>query len=181
MKFEIYIFGVTILQMEQKTNMNFDKYDWPCTFNFTYAQVYSITARGLGQGPSCCRRNVVKYHWGIQYVMEVRYQHHNHLVAEQATSNVLYKNSGLKVAQINCIRMEIVFCVPQQILLERTNFHLGPNSFYCGKMQYSVVYSTYWLTPWTLMCIQFGVSAILHNVLCGFGHVKDCLKSSIGL
>ena len=30
MKFEIYIFGVTILQMEQKTNMNFDKYDWPC-------------------------------------------------------------------------------------------------------------------------------------------------------
>ena len=25
--------------------------------------------------------NVVKYHWGIQYVTEVRYQHHNHLVA----------------------------------------------------------------------------------------------------
>ena len=35
------------------------------------------------------QRNVVKYHWGIQYVMEVRYQHHNHLVAEQATTNVL--------------------------------------------------------------------------------------------
>ena len=30
-----------------------------------------------------------KYHWGIQYVMEVRYQHHNQLVAEQATINVL--------------------------------------------------------------------------------------------
>ena len=40
------------------------------------------------------------------------------------------KNSGLKVAQINCIRMDIVFCVPQQLLMERTNFHLGPNSFY---------------------------------------------------
>ena len=47
---------------------------------------------------------------------------------------IFSKNSGLKVAQINCIRMEIVFCVPQQILLERTNFHLGPKSFYCGKM-----------------------------------------------
>ena len=33
------------------------------------------------------------------------------------------------VAQINCIRMEIVFCVLQQVLLERTNFLLGPNSF----------------------------------------------------
>ena len=36
------------------------------------------------------QRNVAKYHWGIQYVMKVRYQHHNHLVAEQAsTTNVL--------------------------------------------------------------------------------------------
>ena len=79
------------------------------------------------------QRNVVKYHWDIQYVMEVRYQHHNHLVAEQATQ-MFSKNSGLKVAQINCIRMDIVFCVPQQLLMERTNFHLGPNSFYREKM-----------------------------------------------
>ena len=43
------------------------------------------------------------------------------------------KNSGLKVAQINCIRMEIVFGVPQQVLLEKTNFHLGPNSFLLWK------------------------------------------------
>ena len=35
------------------------------------------------------QRNVFKYHWDIQYFMEVRYQHHNHLVAEQATTNVL--------------------------------------------------------------------------------------------
>ena len=46
MKFEVYIFGVTILQMEQKTK--FWKI-WLWTFNFTYAQVYSITARELGQ------------------------------------------------------------------------------------------------------------------------------------
>ena len=35
------------------------------------------------------QEEVVKYHWGIQYVTEVRYQHHDHLVAEQATTNVL--------------------------------------------------------------------------------------------
>ena len=47
---------------------------------------------------------------------------------------MFFKNSGLKVARIDCIRMEIVFGVPQQFLLERTNFHMGPNSFYCEKV-----------------------------------------------
>ena len=32
-----------------------------------------------------------------------------------------------------------------------------------------------------LLRIQFGVLAILHNILCGFGHVRGGLKSSIGL
>ena len=174
MKFEIYIFGVTILQMEQKTNMNFDKYDWPCTLNFTYAQVYSITARGLGQDPSpglllCSHRGMCSnttgafnmlWKWDISITI---------IWLRSRRLQMFSKNSSLKVAQINCIRMEIVFCVPQQVLLERTNFHLGPNSFE------NVI------TPWIPLCIQFGVSAILHNVLCGFGHVKDCLKSSIGL
>ena len=132
MKFEIYIFGVTILQIEQKTNMNFDKYDWPCTFNFTYAQVYSITARGLGQDSSCCRgmwsntTGAFNMLWKWDICITISWLRSRRL-------QMFSKNSGLKVAQINCIRMEIVFCVPQQILLERTNFHLGPNSFYCGK------------------------------------------------
>ena len=59
------------------------------------------------------------------------------------------KNSGLKVAQINCIRMEIVFGVPKQVLLEKTNFHLGPNSFLLwknvilGSLQYILTNPTF--------------------------------------
>ena len=53
------------------------------------------------------------------------------------------KNSGLKVAWINCIRMEIVFCVPQQLLCGRTNFHMGQNSFYCEKVKYPAVLRIY--------------------------------------
>ena len=42
---------------------------------------------------SCCfvvtGRDVVKYDWDIQYVMEVRYEHDNYLVVEQVTTNVM--------------------------------------------------------------------------------------------
>ena len=34
-------------------------------------------------------RDVVKYDWDIQYVMEVRYEHDNYLVVEQVTTNVM--------------------------------------------------------------------------------------------
>ena len=124
-----YIFGVTILQMEQKTK--FWKI-WPCTSNFTYAQVYSITTRGLGQDSSCCfvfteecDQNTtgafnMLWKWDISIII---------IWLWSRRLQMFSKNSGLKVAQINCIRMEIVFGVPQQVLLEETNFHLGPNSF----------------------------------------------------
>ena len=32
---------------------------------------------------------MVKYDWGIQYVMEVRYEHDNYLDVEQVTTNVM--------------------------------------------------------------------------------------------
>ena len=114
--------------MEQKTNMNFDKYDWPCTFNFTYAQVYSITARGLGQDPSCC---FVLTEECVQIPLGHSICYGSEISASQSFGCGAgdYKCSLRIAAQINCIRMEIVFCVPQQVLLERTNFHLGPNSF----------------------------------------------------
>ena len=135
MKFEVYIFGVTIFQMEPKTK--FWKI-WPWTFKFTYAQVYSITVREL-------QRNVIKYHWAFNMLW--KWDISIIIIWLQSRRPQMFsKNSGLKVAQINCIRMDIVFCVPQQLLMERTNFHLGPNSFYREKMLYSVVYRTYWLT-----------------------------------
>ena len=118
--------------------LNFEKYNlW--TFNFTYAQVYSITARELGQDSSCCfvfTEECVKMSnttgafnmlrkWDISIII---------IWLQSRRLQMFSKNSGLKVAQINCIRMDIVFCVPQQLLMERTNFQLGPNSFYREKM-----------------------------------------------
>ena len=90
MKFEVYIFGVTIFQMEQKTKFWKIYYCEPLTSHmhrFTLAQRGNLVKIHLVALFS--QRNVIKYHWGIQYVAEVRYQHHNHLVAEQATTNVL--------------------------------------------------------------------------------------------
>ena len=71
--------------------LNFEKYDRePLT---SHMHRFTLSQRGnlvkIHFVVLFSQRNVVKYHWGIQYVMEVRYQHLNHLVAEQATTNVL--------------------------------------------------------------------------------------------
>ena len=83
------------------------------------------------------------------------------------------KNSSLKEVQINCIRMEIVFCVPQQVLLERTNFHLGPNSFenvILCSLQYILTntMNPFVHTIWsvcqlycTMSCVVLGMSKIV--------------------
>ena len=71
--------------------LNFEKYNCePLTSHmhrFTLSQCGNLVKIHLVALFS--QRNVIKYHWDIQYVTEVRYQHHNHLVAEQATTNVL--------------------------------------------------------------------------------------------
>ena len=91
------------------------------------------------------------------------------------------KNSGLKVAQINCIRMEIFFlCTPagfagkNKLSLGSKFVLLWENVILCSLQYIST-------NPMNPFVPTIFVSAILHNVLCGFGHVKDCLKSSIGL
>ena len=71
--------------------LNFEKYDRePLTSHmhrFTLSQHGNLVKIHLVALFS--QRNVFKYHLGIQYVMEVRYQHHIHLVAEQVTTNIL--------------------------------------------------------------------------------------------
>ena len=91
------------------------------------------------------------------------------------------KHSGLKVVQINCIRMEIVFlCTPagfagkNKLSLGSKFVLLWENVILCSLQYIST-------DPMNPFVHKIFVSAILHNVLCGFGHVKDCLKSSIGL
>ena len=129
-----YIFGVTILQMEQKTK--FWKI-WPCTFNFTYAQVHTLSQRGdlvkiilllcfhRGMWSNTTGAFNMLWKWDISSII---------IWLWSRRLQMFSKNSGLKVTQINCLRMEIVFGVPKQVLLEKTNINLGPNSFYCEKM-----------------------------------------------